>query len=108
MAAAGAGHAAFHHAHVVLTAAGTDLPAGGVEVDDTGLRVGLQAHALAFEETDGDQVLFDHANIGGFKGAFTDANTMAILRRALLETARKTLGNDVSDVLITEIARQDA
>ncbi len=54
------------------------------------------------------QVLFDHANIGGFKGAFTDANTMAILRRALLETARKTLGNDVSDVLITEIARQDA
>ena len=54
------------------------------------------------------QVLFDHANIGGFRGNFTEANNMAILRRALLETARKSIGNIVRDVLITEIARQDA
>ncbi|MFZ5963537.1 flagellar basal body-associated FliL family protein [Thalassococcus sp. BH17M4-6] len=54
------------------------------------------------------QVLFDHANIGGFEGAFTQTRNMTILRRALLETARRTAGNTVSDVLITEIVRQDA
>jgi hypothetical protein len=54
------------------------------------------------------QVLFDHANIGGFEGAFTSGERMKILRGALLEAARGVLGSDVSDVLITEIARQDA
>lgn len=54
------------------------------------------------------QVMFDHANIGGFEGAFTTGERMKILRRALLEAARSVLGNDVSDVLITEIARQEA
>lgn len=54
------------------------------------------------------QVLFDHANIGGFEGAFTTGDRMKILRGALLEAARGVLGSDVSDVLITEIARQDA
>lgn len=54
------------------------------------------------------QVLFDHANIGGFDGAFTDANIMAVLRSSLKEMGQKVLGRDqVSDVLITEIARQD-
>jgi flagellar FliL protein len=53
------------------------------------------------------QVMFDHANIGGFEGSFTAADRMDILRGALLDAARAVLGRDVSDVLITEIARQD-
>lgn len=54
------------------------------------------------------QVLFDHANVGGFKGNFTTGDRMEDLRRALLEAARPVLGESVSDVLITEIARQDS
>lgn len=54
------------------------------------------------------QVLFDHANVGGFDGAFTEANNLALLRQALRDVAQKDLGVDVaSDVLILEIARQD-
>ncbi|MBC7131939.1 MAG: flagellar basal body-associated FliL family protein [Roseovarius sp.] len=53
------------------------------------------------------QVMFDHANRGGFDGAFTDSNSMDVLRRMLLEEARTLLGTDVHSVLITEIARQD-
>ena len=53
------------------------------------------------------QVLFDHANSGGFDGAFTSSNNMEILRVALLETARKSLGSIISDVLIVDIVRQD-
>ena len=54
------------------------------------------------------QVMFDHANIGGFDGAFTEAERMEPLRKALLQQARSVLGADVTDVLITEIARQDS
>lgn len=53
------------------------------------------------------QVLFDHANTGGFDGAFTGSGMMAALRKALVESARRTLGATVSDVLITDIVRQD-
>jgi hypothetical protein len=53
------------------------------------------------------QAMFDHANRGGFDGAFTDANSMDVLRRMLIEVARDLLGEDVRGVLITEIARQD-
>lgn len=53
------------------------------------------------------QVLFDHANTGGFKGAFTDSGTMNALRHALLEVAQKTLGADIHDVLVIDIVRQD-
>jgi flagellar basal body-associated protein FliL len=54
------------------------------------------------------QVLFDHANIGGFDGAFTEAKTLDSLRSALREVAQRDLGTDVvNDVLILEIARQD-
>ncbi len=54
------------------------------------------------------QVLFDHANIGGFEGTFTSNDRMSILRTALLEAAKPVLGSDLSDVLVTEIARQDS
>jgi len=53
------------------------------------------------------QVMFDHANSGGFDGPFTDSANMIALRRALLEAAQKTLGAIALDVLITDIVRQD-
>ena len=52
-------------------------------------------------------VLFDHSHIGGFDGAFTESSRMAALRTALLEAARSVSGKAVSDVLITDIARQE-
>lgn len=54
------------------------------------------------------QVLFDYANVGGFEGNFTNGTRMQELRRSLLEAAKPVLGDAVSDVLITEIARQDS
>ncbi|MGB5865968.1 MAG: flagellar basal body-associated FliL family protein [Sulfitobacter sp.] len=54
------------------------------------------------------QILFDHANMGGFDGNFTDAQMLDRLRRSLKEVAQKDLGKElVQDVLIVEIARQD-
>lgn len=54
------------------------------------------------------QVLFDHANIGGFDGAFTDSNNLAVLRSALREAGQKDMGKEIiKDILILEIARQD-
>ncbi|MFT6424469.1 MAG: hypothetical protein ACJAXG_000862 [Celeribacter sp.] len=53
------------------------------------------------------QVLFDHANTGGFKGAFTDSRTMTNLRNALTEIAQKTIGDEINDVLVIDIVRQD-
>lgn len=53
------------------------------------------------------QVLFDHANVGGFEGAFTQPNKMDPLRRILLTAARASVGPTVRDILITEINKQD-
>ena len=54
------------------------------------------------------QVLFDHANSGGFSGSFTDGSNLIVLRRNLKEAAVVVLGPAVEDVLITDIARQDS
>lgn len=54
------------------------------------------------------QVMFDHANTGGFSGDFTKASRMNVLRTALKEAAQKMLGSTVSDVLIIDVVRQDA
>lgn len=54
------------------------------------------------------QDMFDHANIGGFSGNFTEGTTMRALRNNLLQTARSVIGNDVTDVLIMDIVRQDS
>ncbi|MBY0350753.1 flagellar basal body-associated FliL family protein [Tabrizicola sp.] len=54
------------------------------------------------------QVLFDHANIGGFSGSFTDVSNLVVLRTSLKEAASLVLGTVVVDVLITDIARQDS
>lgn len=54
------------------------------------------------------QVMFDHANTGGFSGSFTDGSNLVVLRTSLKEAAAQTLGPAVTDVLITDIARQDS
>jgi hypothetical protein len=53
------------------------------------------------------QVLFDHANMGGFEGEFTDASNLDILRNALREIGRRDMGDGITDVLIMDVARQD-
>lgn len=54
------------------------------------------------------QVMFDHANVGGFSGSFTDGSNLIVLRTSLKEAAAMILGTTVRDVLITDIARQDS
>lgn len=51
--------------------------------------------------------LFDHANFGGFDGAFTQNEAMATLRRSLKRAAIDVLGDVVHDVLVIDIVRQD-
>lgn len=53
------------------------------------------------------EVMFEHANAGGFSGTFTATMNREILRKALLETAKKVLGPDADEVLIVEMMRQD-
>lgn len=53
------------------------------------------------------QAMFDHANMGGFNGAFTSSTNMRILREALQDAANKIMLGHISDVLITDIIRQD-
>ena len=54
------------------------------------------------------QVLFDHANVGGFSGSFTDGSNLVVLRQSLKEAANLVMGGLVADILITDIARQDS
>lgn len=54
------------------------------------------------------QVLFDHANVGGFSGSFTDGSNLVVLRTGLKEAAGMLMGPAIRDVLITDIARQDS
>jgi len=53
------------------------------------------------------QVMFDHANSGGFDGNFTMGRNMDQLRTALREAAQKILGSAVADILIVDVLRQD-
>lgn len=53
------------------------------------------------------QSLFDHANMGGFDGNFTEAGTMELLKRNLTLAARQVVGDPVHSVLIIDIVRQD-
>ncbi len=54
------------------------------------------------------QVMFNHANIGGFSGNFTTGTNMRALRTELLRNAQRISGSNVTDVLITDIVRQDS
>lgn len=53
------------------------------------------------------QVMFDHANMGGFNGAFTASSNMRLLREALMDAADRTMQGHITDVLIVDIVRQD-
>lgn len=53
------------------------------------------------------QVLFDHANTGGFEGIFTATANMRELRTALLRAVDDALPGLITDVLIVDIVRQD-
>ncbi len=53
------------------------------------------------------QAMFDHANIGGFDGAFTQSGNLDLLKKSLFETARLSLGDKLIEVLIIDIARQE-
>ena len=54
------------------------------------------------------QVLFDHANAGGFAGSFTGASAMSRLREALREAGSGVLGPTLREVLILDLVRQDS
>lgn len=74
------------------------------------VNVGTQDAVFTYEPKMRDvflQVLFDHANAGGFDGQFTSAENMRNLRRALRLSAQEAVGEQVHDVLITDIVRQD-
>ncbi len=53
------------------------------------------------------QVMFDYANAGGFDGNFTSGSNMEVLRNELRLAAHKLLSHVVTDVLVTDLARQD-
>lgn len=53
------------------------------------------------------QVLFNHANNGGFEGNFTDFRYIKSLKEELLRNAQVVAGRDVKDVLILDLVRQD-
>ena len=72
---------------------------------------GQQEAFLAVEPKLRDMLLrrlFDHASTGGFDGDFTGIVEMERLHVALLTSAQETMPDMVSDVLITEIGRQDS
>lgn len=52
-------------------------------------------------------IMFAHANSGGFSASFTKRQAMADLRGSLLKTAQEIIGTVVHKVLITDIVRQD-
>lgn len=55
------------------------------------------------------QVMFDHANMGGFHGVFTANSNLGLLRQNALEAAQAVLGPEiVVGVLITDILRSGA
>ncbi len=53
------------------------------------------------------RVLFDHAFSGGFDGQFTVPTKLDTLRKALLDAINLIAKDAVTDVLITDIIRQD-
>jgi hypothetical protein len=53
------------------------------------------------------QVLFDHANMGGFAGRFTDGSTLDVLRRSMTEAAQSVFGEALRGIIITDLVRQD-
>jgi hypothetical protein len=52
------------------------------------------------------QVMFQHANVGGFEGNFLNNSGLGALRRNLLEAGISTVGPAVHDVLIVDMVKQ--
>ncbi len=74
------------------------------------MKPGMAAKVHSYEPKIRDvflRILFDHANMGGFRGAFTRSEILDPLRTALREEGKRYLGKDLIDVLILEITRQD-
>jgi hypothetical protein len=83
---------------LVVLSISLEVPAGGIEA----------AFAIEPRLRDGFlQVLFDHANVGGFSENFTSATNMRVLREELVRSAIHLAGDKVTDVLILDIVRQD-
>jgi hypothetical protein len=94
-----------------------------IPVVDEGRVEALVVMSLSLEVTVGDraavfaaepklrdrflQVMFDHANIGGFSGNFTTGPNMRALRNELLKAAQHVSGERITDVLLIDIVRQD-
>lgn len=53
------------------------------------------------------QVLFDYSNAGSFQGSFTDSTKLAGLRSDLTDLVQGLIGGSVTNVLITDIVRQE-
>jgi hypothetical protein len=73
------------------------------------VRAGQEEQVLLMEPKLRDiflQVLFDHANTGGFDGLYTAQSAMRELRNSLLSAAQDELGPLVTDVLILELVRK--
>lgn len=83
---------------LVVMSISLEVPEGGVE-DAFALEPRLRDSFL--------QVMFDHANTGGFNGNFTTSSNMRVLRQELLQSAKRAVGDKVLDVLILDIVRQD-
>lgn len=72
--------------------------------------IGQTAAIFAIEPKLRDAILralFDHANVGGFDGNYTEALRTEKLENIILEVARKTAGSTVQNVLILDLLRQD-
>lgn len=83
---------------LVVMSISLEVPAGGVET----------IFALEPRLRDGFlQVMFNHANAGGFSDNFTAPANMRALRQELLQSAKRAAGDRVIDVLILDIVRQD-
>jgi hypothetical protein len=83
---------------LVLMSLTLEVPEGGIEAAYS-IEPRLRDRFL--------QVMFDHANVGGFSGNFTNASNMKILRDELRRSAVEAAGDVVIDVLILDIVRQD-
>ncbi|ADO43498.1 flagellar basal body-associated FliL family protein [Ketogulonicigenium vulgare] len=77
----------------------------GIEIDAA--QASIVAPAMPKLRDQFLQVLYDHANTGGFDGLFTAPDVMRRLRDRLKSAAVETLGNGVHDILVTDLSRQE-
>lgn len=82
---------------VVLSLSVETAPGFGIEI---------QAHAPKLRDVFLRELL-NHSNQGGFEGTFTSNGTMDRLNTALREAGRNTMGDQLRDVLILDINRQE-